>query len=230
MLVNLDVRLTQDEPLLKEGYAIARQQFVLTDYQFPTAEDILKTDGLAESVQKDEMKACLTLSAAGTSVTFNKSNGWIDYLDIAGRPMLQKGYSIKPDFWRAPTDNDYGAGLQRNFAAWKNPSMNLKSFACTDKGQNKEVVAVYEMPGVDAKLTMTYTLTAKGELLVNEALDVNENAKNKPNMMRFGMQLVMPEEYNMINYKITIPSHHGYQSIDMIVIYMCYYQIVNFVF
>lgn len=200
LLVNLDVRLTQDEPLLKEGYAIARQQFVLTDYQFPTAEDILKTDGLAESVQKDEMKACLTLSAAGTSVTFNKSNGWIDYLDIAGRPMLQKGYSIKPDFWRAPTDNDYGAGLQRNFAAWKNPSMNLKSFACTDKGQNKEVVAVYEMPGVDAKLTMTYTLTAKGELLVNEALDVNENAKNKPNMMRFGMQLVMPEEYNMINY------------------------------
>ena len=37
--------------------------------------------------------------------------------------MLQEEYSVTPNFWRAPTDNDYGAGLQNNFAAWKNPAM-----------------------------------------------------------------------------------------------------------
>ena len=114
--------------------------------------------------------------------------------------MFEKGYSLKPDFWRAPTDNDYGAGLQNNFAAWKNPQYNLKSFKCTDNGQNKSVEAVYDMPGVSATLTMVYTLTPQGELLVDQKLDVNEQAQNKPSMMRFGMQLVMPQEYNTVNF------------------------------
>lgn len=200
-MLNIDVQLVKDEPLLEKGYDIARQQFVLNGYKFPTSEEILtrKTDS-KQSVQKDEIKAALTLTANGTAVTFNKSTGWVDYLDVDGKPMFEKGYSLKPDFWRAPTDNDYGAGLQNRFAAWKNPQYNLKSFKCTDNGENKSVEAVYDMPGVESTLTMVYTLTPQGELLVNEKLDVNEEAKNKPSMMRFGMQLVMPKDFSTIDF------------------------------
>ena len=201
LVLNVDVKLVKDEPLLEKGYDIARQQFVLNGYKFPTAEDVLNQKAEAQqTVKKDEMKAALTLEANGTSVTFNKATGWVDYLDVNGKPMLEKGYSLKPDFWRAPTDNDYGAGLQNRFAAWKNPQYNLKSFKCTDNGQNKSVEAVYDMPGVEATLTMVYTLTPQGALMVDQKLDVNEQAKNKPALMRFGMQLVMPQEYNTINF------------------------------
>ena len=58
----------------------------------------------------DSTLACLVVQSGKTVVTFNKRTGWIDYLDIDGKPMLEKGYAIRPDFWRAPTDKDYGAG------------------------------------------------------------------------------------------------------------------------
>ena len=45
----------------------------------------------------------------------------IDYLDVDGEPMLKFRESMTPEFWRAPTDNDYGASLQKEMRVWKNP-------------------------------------------------------------------------------------------------------------
>ncbi|MBQ7571223.1 MAG: beta-galactosidase, partial [Bacteroidaceae bacterium] len=53
---------------------------------------------------------------------------------------------------------------------------------------------------LDATLAISYTLDATGNLIVNEKLDVNEEAKEKPQMFRFGMQWVMPEEYGTVQY------------------------------
>ena len=153
-------------------------------------------------LKKAEPVAWVTLSAGNTSVTFNHWNGWIDYLDVDGKPMLEEGYAITPDFWRAPTDNDYGSGTQRKLHAWKNPEMKMKSFKVVENEGKAEkgVEVVYDMPSVEATLTMTYTLTPAGELVVNEAMTVNKDAKHKPELMRYGMQLVMPKAYNMLTY------------------------------
>lgn len=201
-VLNLDFVLNSAEPMLDAGYAISRMQFVLNDYVFPTVEGVLASAGknLKENVVEDEMLACLTLTGANTSVTFNKKTGWIDYLDINGRAMLEDGYAVRPDFWRAPTDKDYGSNFQNKLRAWKEPEMKLRKFEKRDKETAKQVVAEYEMPGVDAVLTMTYTLTATGELIVNEAMKVNQDAKHKPLLMRYGMQLVMPQDYCFIHY------------------------------
>ena len=207
VVLNLDFVLKKAEPMLKAGYAVARQQFVVNPYTFPTVETVLaarpdRAAGEGEKVTKEEMVACVTLTAGSTSVTFNRWTGWIDYLDVDGRPMLEEGYAIMPDFWRAPTDNDYGAGAQRKLHAWKNPEMKLKSFDVQwgEKDADKHVVAVYEMPSVEATLTMTYTLTPAGELVVDEAMKVNPDAKEKPELMRYGMQIVMPKAYGSLTY------------------------------
>ncbi len=208
VVVNIDFLLENDEPLLRKGFSIAHEQFVVQPYTFPTAEGVLaaatpakdKKGNYTEVVDKYEMNACITLTGGKTAVTFNKWTGWIDYLDVDGKPMLEDRWSVKPDFWRAPTDNDYGAGLQNRFRAWKDPEMKLKSIECTEVEAAKQVKAVYDMPRLEATLTMTYTLNVKGELIVNESLDVNEEAKHKPHLMRFGMQWVMPKAYGIVNY------------------------------
>ena len=131
VVLNLDFVLKKAEPMLDAGYAVAREQFVVNPYTFPTMESVLAvTSGKYDTrkVEKEEKVAWVTLSAGNTSVTFNHWNGWIDYLDVDGKPMLEEGYAITPDFWRAPTDNDYGAGTQRKLHAWKNPEMKMKSF------------------------------------------------------------------------------------------------------
>ncbi len=205
VVLNLDFVLKQGEPMLDAGYAVAREQFVLNAYQFPTMESVMAACPDRKGVQKvakEEQEACVTLTAGPTSVTFNRWTGWIDYLDVDGRPMLEEGYAVTPDFWRAPTDNDYGANAQRNLRAWKNPELKLKSFDVkwSEKDSEKHVVAVYDMPSVDAVLTMTYTLTAAGELVVSEDMKVNKDAKHKPELMRFGMQIVMPGEFGRLTY------------------------------
>lgn len=205
VVLNLDFVLKKAEPMLDAGYAVAREQFVVNPYTFPTMESVLAvTSGKYDTrkVEKEEKVAWVTLSAGNTSVTFNHWNGWIDYLDVDGKPMLEEGYAITPDFWRAPTDNDYGAGTQRKLHAWKNPEMKMKSFKVVENEGKAEkgVEVVYDMPSVEATLTMTYTLTPAGELMVNEAMTVNKDAKHKPELMRYGMQLVMPKAYNMLTY------------------------------
>ena len=213
LTLTLEYKLKHDEPLLKAGYDVARQQFVLTPYAFPTIAAELQALAAAQpakgkkgqaaatpAVSKDEQLACLTLTGGRTAVTFNKATGFVDYLDVDGEPMFEKGYSLRPDFWRATTDNDYGAGLQNKLGAWKNPEMKLTSMKEETVGANHQVVCTYSMPSVSANLTLTYTVTPTGKLVVNQALKVDANAKNKPVIPRFGMTLEMPQQYDQVTY------------------------------
>ena len=84
--------------------------------------------------------------------------------------------------------------------AWRNPQLNLTSFTEKEQGINRQVVATYDMPEVKAKLTLTYTLNVQGQLVVEQQLTVNKGAKAKPVLPRFGMTMVMPQDYQTIHY------------------------------
>ena len=144
---------------------MARQQFALSSYQFPE----IKAE--EAKVAKEETESYVMLESGGTALTIGKWSGWIDYLDVDGEPMLIDRESITPEFWRAPTDNDYGAGMQRRFGVWKNPQMRLKDLDVDDN----QVKAKFEMPDVKATLTMTYTLTADGEVIDRKSTRLNSS-------------------------------------------------------
>ncbi|MBO4801048.1 MAG: beta-galactosidase [Bacteroidaceae bacterium] len=197
--INVLFRLTRNRGLLKKGDVIAKAQFELKPFSFPTAEKVMSA--ATGTVQKDEAKAWLTLSAAGISVTWNKWTGNIDYFDVNGTPVLEDRKSVEPSFWRAPTDNDYGAQLQNKLGAWKQARWNKKSMECKQlENQSQQVVVKYHSDQLDADLNMTYILTPKGELIVTEALDVNENAEKKPQMMAMGMTWRLNKDYNTVRY------------------------------
>ena len=199
LMLNVSYILKDDEPLMKKGERVAYQQLPVAEYKFPSLSDVLSAQG-GQTIEKQEQIACIILKAGRLTVYFNKSTGWIDFLDVDGRPMLEKGYSVKPEFWRGSTDNDMGANLHRKWVAWKNPPMELASFKCEQSGNNYVVTADYKLPSVSSQLRMTYTVTQNGEIAVNEKLQVDPNAKDKPNLFRFGMQLVMPDAYTDVVY------------------------------
>ena len=183
------------QPLIEKGQVMARQQFSLTDYQFPEIK--------AEQAQvaKEETESYVKFDAAGTTLTIGKWSGWIDYLDVDGAAMLVDHQSVMPEFWRAPTDNDYGAGLQNRFAVWKNPQMKLTDCQVGDS----QVVAKFDMADVKATLTMTYTLTTEGEVFVRQQFEPypaqpGRDAVKVSPMFRYGMQLQMPEQFNRVKY------------------------------
>ena len=118
--------------------------------------------------------------------------------------MLVDRESVTPEFWRAPTDNDYGAWLQQRFGVWKDPQLKLKDCRVGDN----TVTSVFDMPDVAATLTMTYTLQPTGEVVVREHFLPNpstgsgtdKDAVKVPPMFRYGMQLQMPSEYDQLTY------------------------------
>ncbi len=81
---------------------------------------------------------------------------------------------LRPNFWRAPTDNDFGANLHRRFVDWKNPGLKLKSFKAEEQGNRVQVVTTYELPRLAAVLTMTYLIGGNGEIRISEQLAVDK--------------------------------------------------------
>ena len=188
------------QPLIDKGQIVARQQFVLNPYQFPKISGTSGISGISD-ITKEETESYVRFDAAGTTMTVGKWSGWIDYLDVDGQTMLIDRESITPEFWRAPTDNDYGAWLQQRFGVWKAPQMKLKDCQVGDNS----VVVNFDMPEVQAVLTMTYTLQPDGEVVVNEHFVPNPPKEGKdavriPPMFRYGMQLQMPRQYDQVCY------------------------------
>ena len=189
--VNFEFRSREAQPLIDKGQVLARQQFSLKDYQFPT----LDAASANASLKVEETVSYVRFEAAGTALTIGKQSGWIDYLDVNGTPMLTDRESITPEFWRAPTDNDYGARLQQRFAVWRQPEMKLQGVEVKADG----AVATFQMPDVKATLTMTYTLKADGQVVVREQLSTTKDAEIAP-MFRYGMQLQMPKAFAQVEY------------------------------
>ena len=189
IFVIFQFKTREAQPLIDKGQVVARQQFILNPYQFPE----IKAE--EAKVQKEETESYVKFDADGTTLTVGKWSGWIDYIDVDGEPMLVDRESVTPEFWRAPTDNDYGAWLQQKFGVWKNPQMKLKDIEIDDN----QVEAKFEMADVKAELKMTYTLSEDGEIIVRQQLKTDKEAKVSQ-MFRYGMQLQMPKKFDGVKY------------------------------
>jgi len=207
LIVRVEYLLDEDTQLQKKGEIVAHEEFKLTDYAYPKVEDVAaqpvvnkKSKTPAPSVSLDDRQEYAVLTAGDLAVTFSKNSGYIAYVDVRGQQITQDDAEIVPDFWRAPTDNDYGAGMQNRLAAWQDVRLHKKSFDIKQDGVNYVVSAEYEMRGVDATLALTYTMTPAGKLIVSQSLKVNPDAKEKPQMLRFGMNLQMKKEFDSIEY------------------------------
>lgn len=207
ILVNFDFKLAKDEPLQKAGEIIAHQQFELTPYTFPTVETITAqpvADKNAKTapagVTLDDRAIYAVLSANGVKVTFNKRSGYVAYIDVDGTPMMTDEAELTPDFWRAATDNDFGAGMQNRLSAWQHPRLERKAFNIQQDGANYVVTAEYNIQAVEATVKLTYTMTPAGQLVVKQDLTSNPEAKNMPQLLRYGMQMQMPKEFSQIEY------------------------------
>ncbi|MDE5745538.1 MAG: DUF4981 domain-containing protein [Paramuribaculum sp.] len=201
-LLNIAYTLKKADGILEPGTEIARTQIALTDA--PAADmsiaNITKTNTpLVEPVIIDNQSNYLIVSAPGVDIEFNRANGFMSKYEVNGTDMIAAGEQLVPNFWRAPTDNDYGANLQLKYAAWKNPEFKLKNLDAKKTDGLVLVTAVYDVPAVSASLTLTYLINNAGAVKVTETLTADKNAKVSP-MFRFGMQMRMPESFDRIRY------------------------------
>lgn len=201
-LLNISYKLKNREGLLPAGHEVAKDQLTLNPYKVPEMKLANATQSNIKTVEPvitDNDLNYLIVSGNDFQAEFNRKSGFLTKYTVKGQDILLDGEALKPNFWRAPTDNDFGANLQKKYADWKNPIMKLTSLNQHMEEGLAVVEAVYEMPAVSAKLAMTYRINNEGAILVNEQMTADKNAKVS-NMFRFGMQMPMPKCFSEIEY------------------------------
>ncbi len=224
IMVGVEFRLKEDAQLLKKGFVVAHQEFQFREYDFPVVapETLADVKTAGEDVKMDEAVAYVKLEAAGVVYTFGKNSGWIDYIDVDGKQITQNGSQLKSDFWRAPTDNDYGASLQRRMQQWRSPQLRRTAFRCRIEDGLGKVSVKYEITDLNADLELEYVLTRTGEMHVSQKLITRpapapapqENTAQRqgqrggqrgqgngmPDLFKFGMTMQMSKEYDRVEY------------------------------
>ena len=192
VLLNVDFMLKQAEPLMEANQRIAYAQLPVNEVMTQAAH--LPNDKAKFKVTHPK-QGDLSITGEDMSIAFDGKTGLMTRYEVSGVPLLGEGGTLRPNFWRAVTDNDMGAWLQQKLKVWRNPVMNLTSFGVDKKASSKSqvtVVARYDMPEVAAKLTLTYEIHAGGAMCVTQSIAFSDSYQELPEMLRFGMVMEMP--------------------------------------
>ncbi len=203
ILLNVYFKLKKAETMLPAGYTVSRNQMEIQPYT--AMETGLKNNTACKNCPENQISIAdndrqyLIITNSDMTIEFCKETGYLCRYDVNGSELIKDGGALTPNFWRAPTDNDMGANLQRRYRVWRNPEIKLTSLENKMKDGMAEVTAQYEMKDVSATLSLTYLINQNGTIKVTQKLNADKS-KKVSDMFRFGMQLQMPESFNRIQY------------------------------
>jgi beta-galactosidase len=203
VLLNIYFKLKKARTLLPAGFVAAKNQIEVQPYKAPEMK--LDAGTPCKNCIPDQITVknndyhYLILSNRNFAIEFNKQSGYLCKYSVGGQDFINEGGALTPNFWRAPTDNDFGANLQGKYHVWRNPSLKLVSLKNDEKDGFVEVVAAYEMKDVQATMLLTYLINREGAIKVTQKLSADKDAKVSE-MFRFGMQMQLPEEFDRIQY------------------------------
>ena len=219
--VNFNVTTVEKEPLIPIGHEIACDQFRLP---IESPKKAFKTSGpkLTVSTNGDNLSA----SSSKVNFVFNRKTGIVTSYKVDGTEYFSEGFGIQPNFWRAPTDNDYGNGMPKRLQVWKESSknFNVTDATVTMDGNNAVVNVNYLLPAgnlyivnytiypsgavnVAARFTSTDMDAAQTE--VSEATrtatftpgrDAARKEASKLNVPRIGVRFRLPASINQVEY------------------------------
>ena len=194
--LNITYNLKEKTHFLKKDHAVAEEQLVLDERETPNLE-IASGNKLEVETEQTE----LSFTSEKAAFVFDKETGFLKKYQINGNDVIKEGYELRPNFWRAPIDNDYGAGLQAKLKPWKEAMKNLKLKDFKQQEQNglNTVTATYRLEEVNADLFLNYKLNAAGEILVDFDLKIDED-KEAPMIFRVGMKMAMPASFDKVQY------------------------------
>ncbi len=192
--VNFTVSTLRTEGLIPAGHQIAADQFIL-----PLTMDkkVYKANGpkLTVTTEGDNLKVV----SSKVSFVFDKKSGIVTSYKVDGTEYFNNGFGIQPNFWRAPTDNDYGNGGPKREQIWKQSSQNFSIAEATAKMEDSNAVidVTYQLAARNSYV-VTYKIYPSG--VVNASLKFTALEKAEPNAPRIGVRFRLPEIMDNISY------------------------------
>jgi beta-galactosidase len=192
--LNVRYTLKQAEPFLEKGYEVAYEQFDLNKALVPVKPVMAK--GLLKVVKTEN---AYILSGKNFTVEFDVKAGLLKSYTYNKAQLLQHG--PEPAFWRAPTDNDIGAGFNRSLRKWRNAYAEGKLIASAINNNADGSYTVNfkkELLNAEATVEQLITVFADGTLKVDNRLTA---VKGKyPLLLRVGTNLELNDQYQNIQF------------------------------
>lgn len=192
--LELSFRLKRDEPWAKRGHEIAWDQFKLPDATPAPAMTLASSAKLALT-QTDSQAV---VRGKEFVVQFDKRAGTLASLKFKGTELIQA--PLRPDFWRAPTDNDRGRDMTKSQGIWRtaHEGAELQEFALDENGTVVVVKTKHRLPKADAGWTTVYTVLPTGDIQVEATFAPGKT--DLPKLPRLGMQMVMPAGFERMTW------------------------------
>ena len=214
--VLFEAKIRTPKPFLPKGYSIAREQHFINLRQNTAAgpqapADIRETDTQA------------VLSGKDFQAVFDKASGLLVSYRYKGTEYIDHQAGPRPNFWRAPTDNDYGAGLPKKLKVWRTLSERTPKATTFKTGQRRGfyretdpdgqpgnrngrerqvtysiVTCEYDYPEVDGKWIVNYTVFSNGVIKVSNQFQTNQ--AETPMLPRVGLRMQVPLRLKNLTY------------------------------
>ncbi len=191
--LQVSAKLKVNTPLLTRNYELATEEFQLSP---PTYGRQNLTDRGQVSV--DSSGAMLVIRGEAFTATFDRASGLLYGLDYGNGNLLQG--PLKPNFWRAPTDNDFGFRMTEFSQPWKLASRDqqLQDFTTTVADGLPRVTATYALAGTGGSVTVTYAIDGAGTIRVENALSgISDSLDVIP---RLGNNLILKADYDDVSW------------------------------
>ncbi|MFM2294870.1 MAG: hypothetical protein RLZZ350_1283 [Verrucomicrobiota bacterium] len=191
--VEVSFRSQRATELLPAGHELAWDQFKL-----PDAAPAPKFAAQQAKLAVKNTPAGVEISGADFALTFDRTNGLVAWR-AHGSELVQS--PLRPDFWRAPTDNDRGRHDGKSQIVWRNAHENsvARSFNVAPKLDRVEVTAEWLLPGAGgASWTTAYKVFNSGDVVVSAEFKPGE--KKLPTLPRLGMQMNLPGEFKRVSW------------------------------
>lgn len=190
--LKISIQLAKEELWAKRGFEIAKEQFLVKEAK-PTQPVASK---IAVQVFEDSEKT-LVVGAKDFKVTVDKTSGYITKYQFQGKDLLIG--ALKPNFWRALTDNDIRAwDVLKNLSDWPTITASLKpvQVKVLDEGLTKLVVA--DLSGNEGlKLQLSYKVSGDGAVDVNYQVKIGEKLTEP---LRIGLSTTLSGDLGTMSF------------------------------
>ena len=192
--LEVSFRLKHDEPWARRGHELAWDQFQLPEMAPAVAPDLARLPAL----RLRQAPTQTTVTGQDFAATFDPRAGTLCSLKFKGVELIQA--PPRPDFWRAPTDNDRGRDMAQSQGIWRaaHTGAEVRAFRAEEKADTVVVTIHQRLPRVEADWTTTYTVHRTGDIEVEAAFAPGRT--NLPPLPRLGLQMIMPPGFDRITW------------------------------
>ncbi len=196
--LTISAKQKQQNGLVPAEHEVAWEQFEMPSMRGFSFSNLKSFPPITININDSSIQ----IAATPSQFIFNKKTGYLSSWKVEGEELLNESLGPRPNFWRGMTDNDFGNGFPARAGYWRNVPEKLVLKESNTRSISKhefQIKNIYELPGNAGELQMQYTITANGELYLQQNLKFNQSI-DLPELPKWGLSMELKTDFDDVTW------------------------------